>query len=125
MPLLFRESKLLAYISKVVTKSERVNSLERPSLCGHFHSFPSSLRRLQELPQLLLEDLQTLYTSRVRHADDRTPEIECIGDVGADAEEDKEDEVDGISKDCGQLALGDSVLMFVRLTGDNFIPTEC
>ena len=69
-------------------------------LGAHADRLSARLRRLQEVPQLLLEDLQTLRAGRVRHAEHRTPQVEGVGHVGSDAEEDEEDEIDGVAEYC-------------------------
>lgn len=79
-------------------------SPERSTLLRHPNSLPPSLRRLQKLPQLLLENLQALRASRVRHLQNRTPEIELVSHIGTSAKEDEEDEVDGVSEDCYSIS---------------------
>ena len=64
------------------------------------YSLPARLGSFQELSQLLLEDLQALGARCIGHTKQWTPQVERIGDVGTDAQQNKKDEVDWISEDC-------------------------
>lgn len=68
------------------------------------YSLSASLGSLQKLSQFLLEDLQALRARCIGHAEQWTPQVERIGDVGTDTQKDKEDEVDWVSKDCFNLS---------------------
>jgi hypothetical protein len=66
----------------------------------HGHGLTTGIRRLEELAQALLEHHDTLCAGGVAHANDRTPEVKCVGYVTADAEEDEEDKVERVAEDC-------------------------
>lgn len=69
------------------------------TLLTHANSLPSRFTGLQKLSQLLLKDLQALCAGSVGHAEDRSPKVEGIRDVGAGAEEDEHDEIERVSQD--------------------------
>ena len=70
------------------------------ALFRHSNSLSSSLRLLKKVSQLLSEDLKTLRRGGVGHAQHRSPKVERVGDVGACAQKDEEDEIDGVAEDC-------------------------
>ena len=67
---------------------------------GHGHSLAACIRALEKLSQTLFADFDSLLTGSIAHTDHRTPEVECVGDVGADGKEDQEDKVHWIAEDC-------------------------
>lgn len=81
-------------------KKEKTCSLPVGTLGRHANGLPARVGRLEEVAQLLLEYVQPLRAGRVGHAQDRAPEVESVGHVGADAHEDEEDEVEGVAEDC-------------------------
>jgi hypothetical protein len=79
----------------------------RGSAAGHGHGLATCIGRLEELAQTLLEHHDTLCAGSVAHADDGAPEVESVGDVTTDTEEDQEDKVERVAEDClGSLVNG-------------------
>lgn len=106
VPLLFSESILQEDNLDQLPRyhwAQNGNDLPVRSLRRHANRLPAGVGRLEEVAQLLLEDLEALRAGCVCHAQDRTPEVEGVGDVGADGREDEEDEVDWVAEDCGGL----------------------
>jgi hypothetical protein len=94
---------------------------------AHSHSLTASIRALKESAKTLFADFEALGGCGVGHARHGAPEIEGVGYVGADAEENEEDEVDGVTQNyittlvyaleasgCGR-----------KLTGYYLVPTQC
>ena len=54
----------------------------------HVQRLPPRVIRLQEIAQALLANVQRLLRRRIRHLDDRSPQIQSVGHVCADTGED-------------------------------------
>lgn len=65
----------------------------------HPNRLSPCLRILEEFPEFLFADLDCLGGGSVGHAEHGAPEVEGVGNVCADSEEDEEDKVDGVSQD--------------------------
>jgi hypothetical protein len=107
LPSLFSVSILFSFVSIVTHQSSTEENVALPVLftlrrftARHGNGLATGIRRLEELAQTLLEHHNTLCTGSVGHANDRTPEIECVGDVTAYTEENEEDKVERVAEDC-------------------------
>jgi hypothetical protein len=58
------------------------------TLGRHANGLSAGVCRLEEVAQLLFENVEALRARCVRHAEDRAPEVEGVGHVGADSHED-------------------------------------
>ena len=94
VPLLFSESMLseksASFVSSKRLKEKRKNDGILPvgTLGRHANGLSAGICRLEEVAQLLFEDVQALRACCVRHAEDWSPEVEGVGNVGADTHED-------------------------------------
>lgn len=58
------------------------------ALCRHSDSLPAGIGGFEELAQFFLENLQSLRTRCVGHAQDRAPKVERVSDIGGNAHQD-------------------------------------
>lgn len=79
----------------ITIQSVQMNGCTR--LGTHTDCLSTSLGIFQEISQFLFEDVQPLRTRSIGHAKHGAPQVEGIGHIGANADEDEENEVDGVS----------------------------